>query len=436
MKGDLLSRPPTPHALKSMSINVGRGSATHDIASARAYELKIDFLLVQEPWWSDRTKTHPHFDRHIPFGGVNVRPRAITYTQKDPQRINAAQQFSSSCLNRDYFWVIVDGITFLNVYKAPNESSAVQPLLNWTPPPKSIAIGDLNSVYWAWQTGTTRSYGQGENIEQWAEYYNISCLTVGEPIHRPGNTLDLAWSNIAETQAWVEHEGCTKSNHLPICGLLPYHRKSITVPKGPIRVPKDKLPHFAKVVSQWIPPLPSLNSVEDTENFAQELCRVLRDAIKAVGKLSHAKSGRSALWWTSECKAAHLDYQNSLSEPERSTYAKNFRDVVSSAKREYWKKRVENMKSPSEVFKLMRWAEPSNTGISPPLYIEGRFVSDQVERAEILQDSLLARYQASHDPPPCSLSGNTRMNWLEEIEEIEVRSCTIGCGNTSPGADR
>lgn len=83
----------------------------------------------------------------------------------------------------------------------------------------------------------------------------------------------------------------------------------------------------------------------------------------------------------------------------------------------------------------MRWAEPRNTGIPPPLYIEGRFISDQAEGAEILQDSLLARYQASHDLPPCSLSGNTRMTWSEEIEEIEVRSCTIGCGNTSPGAD-
>ena len=62
MKGDLQSRPPAPHALKFMSINVGRGSATHDIALARAYELEIDVLLVQEPWWSERTKTHPHFD--------------------------------------------------------------------------------------------------------------------------------------------------------------------------------------------------------------------------------------------------------------------------------------------------------------------------------------------------------------------------------------
>ena len=206
----------------------------HDISFSREHALGVDVVLVQEPWWSERTKAHPHFDRHIPFGGVNVRPRAITYTRKDPQRINAAQQFPSSCLTRDYCWVIVNGITFLNVYKAPSESSAMQPLLNWTPPPKSIAIGDFNSVYWAWQSGTTRSYGQGEGIEQWAENYNMSCLIVGEPTHRAGNTLDLAWSNIVETQAWVEHEGCITSDHLPICGLVPCHRKSITVPKGPI----------------------------------------------------------------------------------------------------------------------------------------------------------------------------------------------------------
>ncbi|POS81841.1 hypothetical protein EPUL_006083, partial [Erysiphe pulchra] len=49
-----------------------------DIALARACELMIDFLLIQEPWWSNRTKTHPYYDLYQPFGGENIRPRAVT----------------------------------------------------------------------------------------------------------------------------------------------------------------------------------------------------------------------------------------------------------------------------------------------------------------------------------------------------------------------
>ena len=131
-----------------MSINVGRGGTTQDIALARACELELDVLLIQEPWWSGCTKSHPIFDCHIPFGGEEVRPRAATYTRKDPSRIEAIQK-PTTTLTGDYCWVVVNGITFLNVYKAPHDSSAVLTLLNWTPDSKSVAVGDFNSVHWA-----------------------------------------------------------------------------------------------------------------------------------------------------------------------------------------------------------------------------------------------------------------------------------------------
>lgn len=56
------------------------------------------------------------------------------------------------------------------------------------------------------------------------------------------------------------------------------------------------LPKFAQVVSQWLPLLTSLSSIEETERFAQELCRALENALKAVGKLPNKKSGKSAPW--------------------------------------------------------------------------------------------------------------------------------------------
>ncbi|KAI0996535.1 hypothetical protein K3495_g11648 [Podosphaera aphanis] len=279
-----------------MSINVGRGDTTHDIALARACELQLDILLIQEPWWSGRSKSHPYFDCHIPFGGIDIRPRAITYTRKNPKEVVAVQKFPSSTPTGDYCWVVVNGITFLNVYKAPHDPSAVEPLLNWTPDPKSVAIGDFNSVHWAWQPCAARTYGQGEEIEKWAEDHNLTCLIVGEPTHRAGNTLDLAWTNIDESSAWVDREECMTSDHLPICGSIFSHNQQRSAKKGPLRVSKENLPQFAKVVSEWLPPLPSLDSVEQIENFAQGICRALKDALKAVGKRRNKASGRAAPW--------------------------------------------------------------------------------------------------------------------------------------------
>ncbi|KHJ36182.1 putative eka-like protein [Erysiphe necator] len=66
------------------------GGITQDIALARACELKIDVLLIQEPWWSERTKRHPFYDLYLPFGGERIRPIAATYIRKDPKRISSS----------------------------------------------------------------------------------------------------------------------------------------------------------------------------------------------------------------------------------------------------------------------------------------------------------------------------------------------------------
>ena len=133
MKGDQQGRQSPQPILRFMSINVGRGGKTHEIALARACELQLDILLVQEPWWLGFTKSHPYFDRHIPHSSNNSRPRAITYTKMDRNNIHASQVFPLSVPNGDYCWVVVNGITFLNLYKAPQDPTAVEPLLSLTP---------------------------------------------------------------------------------------------------------------------------------------------------------------------------------------------------------------------------------------------------------------------------------------------------------------
>lgn len=159
MKGNPKGCYPLHDVLIFMSINVGRGGTTQDNALARACELKIDVLLIQEQWWSNRTKTHPYFNLYLPFGGDVVRPWAATFMRKDPQRITSSQKYPSSPTG-DYCWVEVNDIMFLNVYKVPHDATAIRPFLDWTPPSRSVASGDFNSVYWAWQPGAKSYYGQ------------------------------------------------------------------------------------------------------------------------------------------------------------------------------------------------------------------------------------------------------------------------------------
>ena len=76
------------------------------------------------------------------------------------------------------------------------------------------------------------------------------------------------------------------SDHLPICGSVPCRNLTVTN-KGPLKVKKDKLPQFAQAVSQWIESFDSIDSIEKFEDVTEGICKVLTDAVKAVGKRSN-----------------------------------------------------------------------------------------------------------------------------------------------------
>lgn len=68
----------------------------HDIALARTSELRTDVLLIQELWWSDRTKAHLNFDIHPSFGGTGIRLWVATYVKKNSERLTFVQKYPSS----------------------------------------------------------------------------------------------------------------------------------------------------------------------------------------------------------------------------------------------------------------------------------------------------------------------------------------------------
>lgn len=61
-----------------------------------------------------------------------------------------------------------------------------------------------------------------------------------------------------------------KSEHLPICGFVPNCRGASAnlCDSDKFRVLTENLPLFIQVVSQWIPLLTPLSTIEETEDFA------------------------------------------------------------------------------------------------------------------------------------------------------------------------
>ncbi|KAI1004634.1 hypothetical protein K3495_g3577 [Podosphaera aphanis] len=52
-----------------------------------------------------------------------------------------------------------------------------------------------------------------------------------------------------------------------------------------------------------------------------------------------------------------------------------------------------------------------------------------------MKDALLARHQALDDLWLCTTTSDSQIPWINDISDEEVRTCTIGSGNTAPGAD-
>lgn len=111
---------------------------------------------------------------------------------------------------------------------------------------------------------------------------NLTFLIVGEPTHLVENILDLAWSNIVGSLAWVQAEECMTSDHLPILRTLSSHSMKSVPSRYQLNVPTIKLPQFGQLVSQWIQPSYVINSTKDMDYCTGNIFKVMTNAVRAV----------------------------------------------------------------------------------------------------------------------------------------------------------
>ena len=192
--------------LQVMQVNVGKGSASHDIALNLAHENRFDIVLIQEPWiHQDKsrriTKKHPAYRCFTPIEDWTQVPRVLTYVRKDPQ-LYAVQLPGNWEPNRDILatQVLAQGqqIQVINVYNAPPGSTdpgqGVQCILPYDPPQQPVLIaGDFNLKHPMWQTNMSPST-QADAFVEWTSRHSLVLTLQPDSPTRGRNTLDLAWA--------------------------------------------------------------------------------------------------------------------------------------------------------------------------------------------------------------------------------------------------
>ncbi|KID93327.1 Endonuclease/exonuclease/phosphatase, partial [Metarhizium majus ARSEF 297] len=197
-----MSRRPRIHnsdrkTLKVFQANVGKIPPAHDCALALADSEKYDIVLLQEPWTeakNSRCLTKTAYDTVDSRDTNDTRPRVMTYIRKD-SRILADQKRPT--VTRDILWPTVNGVTIVNFYRQPHYDVALDVLLQWSAPERTLVAGDFNAKHYSWQTG--RLEGRGEDIATWAAENGLNLLNtadsaaraVGRPVRK--GTRSAPW---------------------------------------------------------------------------------------------------------------------------------------------------------------------------------------------------------------------------------------------------
>ncbi|KAJ6439060.1 reverse transcriptase [Purpureocillium lavendulum] len=427
--------------------NVGKNGPSHDCALALADAERYEVILLQEPWTQVRdsrclTKTHPAYDTYSPVStweDIDTRPRVMTYIRRGA-RLLADQQ--RPALSRDILWLVVNGVTLVNVYREPDVDSALEVLFAWLIPSQCIIAGDFNARHHTWQVGPSR--GHGGHIAEWAAENDLALLNpINTPTNAHGNTIDLAFSNILLAEATVEDHLATSSDHFTLSISLPA-LKPATLPPGKILLASDEeLKRFKELVLSGTTIIPqATTTAADLDQLADAIIDLIQSAARAAGRQSQCRP-RKAPWWNEECAASvaelrcvrrafPLGFNRDVQLARR-----DLRRVVRRAKRAYWRDLIDSVQSDKDVFKITRWLKRPGVFRPPPLQVGEAIIETQIGKAEALRHATLERRTVDDDisDPWAPAEDTIPIPFSPKVPIEEVQDALLRTGNTSPGSD-
>ncbi|KAM3454113.1 hypothetical protein NHJ6243_008975 [Beauveria neobassiana] len=311
-----------PISLRLFQANVDKSEPAHHAALQLAYEKDYNVVLLQEPHSSYNEKRdlcrvpdHPGFLCFSPIPYWNsraTRPWVLTYVRKQrniqPEQLTVLQ-------TRDLLWVIVNGVTILNVYNDPQVTETITAITKWNVPTNTIVAGDMNAHHLHWRTDRPNSRC-GTQLAEWAEEQGLLLLnepdtdtTRARPQRRP-TTIDLAFSNIDQASAVVEEYLTTGSLHYTACiEVLAAEIPQRVISRYKVSLDEEMEDFVAQVKTAVSSLQPSLDSHENIEQTTTALSNIIETAIRTCGhRQNNHKAGKNP-WWNKECADALLEYR-------------------------------------------------------------------------------------------------------------------------------
>ncbi|KAM3454102.1 hypothetical protein NHJ6243_008964 [Beauveria neobassiana] len=234
--------------------------------------------------------------------------KAAVLRRMQPEQLTVLQ-------TRDLLWVIVNGVTILNVYNDPQVTETITAITKWNVPTNTIVAGDMNAHHLHWRTDRPNSRC-GTQLAEWAEEQGLLLLnepdtdtTRARPQRRP-TTIDLAFSNIDQASAVVEEYLTTGSLHYTACiEVLAAEIPQRVISRYKVSLDEEMEDFVAQVKTAVSSLQPSLDSHENIEQTTTALSNIIETAIRTCGhRQNNHKAGKNP-WWNKECADALLEYR-------------------------------------------------------------------------------------------------------------------------------
>jgi Endonuclease-reverse transcriptase len=175
-------------SLRILQINLNRSLLATESTLQLAIELKIDLVLVQEPWTistitTTRSVVHPAFFQLLPPSSLGTRPRTLAYVTNRLQPLVTISP--SSPIDPDFLVLdIINGQSTIQVYNIYNEkdqlglgpSTLERVLYSTVLGPNSLVLGDFNSHHPWWDPLTTSQSTGASDLVLWLEENRLELI--------------------------------------------------------------------------------------------------------------------------------------------------------------------------------------------------------------------------------------------------------------------
>ena len=476
---------------KLIQINLNRSQAATESVLQLAIELKVDLIIVQEPWIyspnpidysNSRSVLHQGFTQILPRNN-NLRPRTLAYISREFKPLVCLA--ASSPLDPDFLIIdIIEGnhkIQLLNIYnesdqQGNNTSTLTRCLYNQQVYTSSILLGDFNTHHPWWDPLAQKS-NRAEELVDWLEQQSLTLQNtpgIGT-LYRPNlvreSVLDLTFttsslaSRISDWQILQE----IGSDHFGI--LFSVLGTKAKLVENPIQLPSfnTKLANwdlFASSLKSIVSESRALNNLESDLPDIREQINILEDRnsnltaqldirllvnslqlFTRAAKISIPTSKPGAKpkpWWNPELlqlrkdmlKKQRENIRLGLIQPyliARNTYFY----AIKKAKRDHWNQFLEKEDSQS-IFKAMSYTKDRRVEKIPPIQNSQGSLIDSFQKSVLLS----GLYYSLLPLRPLSLFGmniDLSLDWkwpLLTRDELDSACSTSKIKGKTPGPDQ